>query len=158
MKSTSSSDFSHSQRSTRNETFQYRAGGIVLLNTTKINFQQNGFLLLKACKLCIPSYQQSDSNLSSVAQCLKEIGQHFKYPYLLEFTPGTDSHHRNMSNYIEIARDFSKGYIVKSSLASVLFWLSFGLDFFAVDAAFCFYYPLLTASILLDFSLKNIPL
>lgn len=47
---------------------------------------------------------------------------------------------------------------MKSSLASVLVWFGFGLGCFAVDAAFCFYYPLLTACILLDFSFKNIAL
>lgn len=123
MQITSSSDFSYSKRSIRNKIFQYGAGGTALLNTTEINFQQNGFLLLEACELCIPSYQQPDSNLSSVAQCLKSIGQHLKYPYLLELTPGAYSHHTNMSNWIEIMRVFWKGYIVKSSLASGLVWL-----------------------------------
>lgn len=118
--------FTCSQRCTWNKIFQYGAGGTVLLNITEINFQKNGSALLKACKLCIPSYQWSCSNLfwvavfernRSIFKISLSLGIHTRN----RFSP--HKHVRVISNY----EGFLKGYTAEFFGSSVLVWFWLGL-------------------------------
>lgn len=94
----------------------------------EINFQQNGSLLLKACKLCTPSYQYSRSNFVFSGTVFERNRSTFKITLSFgihtrnRFSP--HKHVRVISNY----ERFLKGYTTKSSLASLLVW--FWLGFF----------------------------